>query len=80
MSLITNMGDSAFRPTLLTTGRIADELRVPVHRVAYVLRTRPHIHPSAFAGTLRLFDREALAHVRHELAAIDARHPARSPA
>jgi hypothetical protein len=38
-----------------------------------VLATRQHIKPSARAGTLRLYDRRALAQVRHELNAIDAR-------
>lgn len=60
-------------PSLLTSGKIADELGVPLHRVQHVLRTRRHIQPSARAGTLRLFDREAVAQIRHELNAIDAR-------
>ena len=60
-------------PSLLTPGRIADELGVSLQRVLYVLATRRHIAPAARAGTLRLYDREALAQVRHELTAIDAR-------
>ena len=60
-------------PPLLTSGRIAGELREPLHRVLNVLATRPHIRPSAFAGNLRLYDRRAVAMVRHELNAIDAR-------
>lgn len=32
-----------------------------------------HIRPSAHAGTLRPYDRRAVAMVRHELNAIDAR-------
>jgi hypothetical protein len=60
-------------PTLITPGVIASELGVPLHRVLHVLRTRAHIKPSARAGTLRLFDRHAVAMVRHELNAIDAR-------
>jgi hypothetical protein len=60
-------------PTLITPGVIASELGVPLHRVLHVLRTRQHIKPSARAGTLRLFDRHAVAMVRHELNAIDAR-------
>jgi hypothetical protein len=43
-----------------------------LHRVLYVLATRLHIRPSARAGTLRLYDRRAVAMVRHELNAIDA--------
>ncbi len=60
-------------PPLLTSGRIAEELKQPLHRVLNVLATRPHIRPSALAGTLRLYDRRAVAMVRHELNAIDAR-------
>ena len=52
---------------------IAEELGVPVHRVVHVLRTRDHIRPTARAGTLRLYDKEALAQVRHELNTIDAK-------
>ena len=64
-------------PTLLTVGRIADLLRVPLHRVQHVLRTRHHIAPSARAGNLRLFDRRALAMIRHEITAQDARRAER---
>jgi hypothetical protein len=60
-------------PRLITPGVIAAELRVPLHRVLHVLATRRHIRPSARAGTLRLYDRQAVAMVRHELNAIDAR-------
>lgn len=60
-------------PRLITPGVIAAELRVPLHRVLNVLATRLHIQPSARAGTLRLYDRKAVAMVRHELNAIDAR-------
>jgi hypothetical protein len=48
----------------------------PLHRVLNVLGTRPHIRPAARAGTLRLYDKAAVAMVRHELGAIDARRPA----
>jgi hypothetical protein len=41
--------------------------------VQYVLRTRAHIKPAALAGRLRLYDRKAVAMVRHELNAIEAR-------
>ncbi len=60
-------------PTLITPGRIAAQVGVPLHRVLNVLRTRPHIRPAARAGTLRLYDKEAVAMVRHELNSIDAR-------
>jgi hypothetical protein len=60
-------------PRLITTGVIAGEVPAPLHRVLHVLATRPHIRPAARAGTLRLYDRRAVAMVRHELNAIDAR-------
>ncbi|MBI1824859.1 MAG: hypothetical protein HYR83_00580 [Planctomycetes bacterium] len=60
-------------PNLITPGIIAGELGQPLHRVLNVLRTRTHILPTARAGTLRLYGRHAVAMVRHELNAIDAR-------
>jgi hypothetical protein len=41
--------------------------------VLHILTTRRHIQPAARAGTLRLYDRRAVAMIRHELSAIDAR-------
>jgi hypothetical protein len=67
-------------PQLLTTGRIAARLAVPLHRVLYVLATRPHVGPSARAGALRLYDKRAVAMIRHELNAIDARRTKRGEA
>lgn len=64
-------------PKLITPGVIAKQLSEPLHRVLNVLATRPHIRPSARAGTLRLYDRKAVTMVRHELNAIDARRDAR---
>jgi hypothetical protein len=60
-------------PKLVTVGVIADELGEPVDRVSRVLRNRLHIKPAAYAGNVRLFSNEAIAQVRHELTAIDAR-------
>jgi hypothetical protein len=60
-------------PSLLTPGKIADELGVSLQRVLYVLSTRRHILPAARAGTLRLYSQDAVALIRHELNAIDAR-------
>lgn len=60
-------------PKLITPGVIARELGVPIHRILNVLATREHIQPSARAGTIRLYRRDAIAMVRHELNAIDAR-------
>jgi len=63
-------------PNLRTPGVIAHELGEPLHRVLYVLRTRSFIAPSARAGRLRLYDRQAVAMIRHTLNAIDARRAA----
>ena len=62
---------------LRTPGVLAADLDVPLHRVMYILQTRDHIKPSARAGRLRLYDREALSLIRHELNAIDARQAGR---
>ncbi|MCH7728353.1 MAG: hypothetical protein IH991_18030 [Planctomycetes bacterium] len=60
-------------PRLRTPGVIAEEVNGSLQRILYVLRTRPHIKPTALAGRLRLYDRSAVAMVRHELNAIDAK-------
>lgn len=62
----------SFPPHLDTPGRIAQKLGVPTHRIQYIVATRK-IKPAAYAGRLRLFDRNALARIRHELNAIAAR-------
>ena len=59
-------------PRLLTAGRMAERLGVPIHRVQYVLRTR-RVRVSAYAGRLRVFDLAAVEAVRRELAAMDRR-------
>lgn len=59
-------------PQLDTVGRIAHQLGVPIHRVQYVVQ-RHDIRPAAYAGHLRLFDRQGVARIRYELTAIDAR-------
>jgi len=60
-------------PRLRTPGVIANELGESLQRVQYVLRTRPHIRPVALAGRLRLYDRRAVAQIRHAINSIDAR-------
>ena len=60
-------------PALVTVGVISAELGIRVDRVCHILRTRPNIQPRAYAGNTRLFDNAAIAQVRHELNAIDAR-------
>lgn len=67
------MPEIASIPRLITPGIIAGELDERLHRVLNVLATRSHIKPAARAGTIRLYSREAIAQVRHELNAIDAR-------
>ena len=67
-------------PRLRTPGVVAQELGESLQRVQYILRTRPHIKPAALAGQLRLYDRQAVAMVRHELSAIDARRCGRGVA
>ncbi len=64
------MGDP---PKLITVGVIVEELGQPLHRVLRILATRQHLRPSARVGTKVLYDRHAIAMVRHELSAIDAR-------
>ncbi len=66
-------------PRLLTARRIAARLNVPLRRVAYILATRPHIQASARAGTLRLYNRRAVAMIRRELNSIDSRQARRDP-
>ena len=64
-------------PELLTIGKIAKTLNVPIHRIDYVLRTRPDIQPLAVAGRTRLFDSEGLRRIRYEINVISARESAR---
>jgi len=68
---------TATPPRMRTPGIIAANLGVPLHRVLHILGTRAHIKPSARAGTLRLYDLQAVAQVRHELHAQDARRARR---
>lgn len=64
-------------PRLITPGVIAAQVHRPLHCVLHILATRGHIRPAARAGTLRLYPRSAIAMVRHELIAIEARRHAR---
>jgi hypothetical protein len=58
-------------PKLITPGLIAEAIGVPIHRVLHVLASRPHIRPRARAGNLRLYDRQAITLVQHEIDRID---------
>lgn len=59
-------------PALITSGTIAAELHVPLHRVLWVLKSRRDIAPAATAGRVRLYRRSAIARVRYELNVIDS--------
>tara|TARA_R110000803_G_C11989495_1_gene321999 strand:+ start:54157 stop:54366 length:210 start_codon:yes stop_codon:yes gene_type:complete len=54
-----------------TTGKIAEFLGEPLHRIEYILRTRKHITPLATGGGLRFYDSEAIAKIKSELEMID---------
>ena len=60
-------------PRLATIGEIAELLNVPLHRIEYVLRTRPHIQPRAMAAGARCFDDVGVAQIRQVINSIDAR-------
>jgi hypothetical protein len=60
-------------PKVRTAGCIARELNQPLHRVAYILRTRPHIRPTCRAGRLRVYSSQTVAQVRYELNVIDSK-------
>ena len=60
-------------PELNTLGKVAQHLQVPVHRVQYILRSRPHLRPIATAGRLRLFDSKTIEQIAKELQRIDSR-------
>ena len=63
-------------PRLRTIEQVARELRVSRYRVRHIVRSRGHIRPVALAGRLRIFDRAAVARIRHEINKIDARRSA----
>ena len=59
-------------PLFNTTGKIAADLHVPLHRVTYILKSRD-IPPAARAGRFRLFDRAAVQRIAVELLLQDAK-------
>lgn len=65
--------DTAQETQLITPGVIAKAVGVDLHVVLHILRTRRHIRPVARAGRIRLFGSDAVAQVRHEISAIEAR-------
>jgi len=62
--------------TVPTVGEIARRLGVPVHRVAYMLRSRG-CHPVARAGNLRVFREQDVDRIEAEIRRIDAEKQAR---
>jgi predicted transcriptional regulator len=60
-------------PALATVGIVSDRLGQPLHRIQYILRSRPHIQPTATAGRLRLFDEQSVQRIEAELRKIDRR-------
>lgn len=61
---------------LMTLGKVAALLGQPLHRVAYIVRSR-NIREAARAGRLRVFDMQAMEQIRRELQAIDAKQERR---
>ncbi len=64
-------------PHAITAARIAFALRVPLHRVRWVLRTRPDIKPLILAGNAKLYSRAAIARVSYELTLQDVKRQSR---
>jgi len=57
----------------VTTGAIAEELRVSVKRVRSIIDNDPEIRHVDRIGITRLFDRSVIERIRAEIARIDAR-------
>jgi hypothetical protein len=60
-------------PALATLGTVSEQLGQPIHRIAYILRTRKHIQPTATAGRLRLFSQGTIELIKAELETIDSK-------
>jgi hypothetical protein len=58
---------------LVTAGVIARRLNAPAARIAYILKTRSHIRPAAIAAGVYVYREAAVAMVRHELNALEAK-------
>jgi len=56
--------------TMTTIGEIARRLGAPVHRVAYIIRTR-QIEPESIAGNCRVFSEADVAYIASELRRIN---------
>ena len=64
---------------LLTTGLIAEKLGTTPDRIRYIVQRRM-IRASAMAGNTKLYDNAALARIRYELNALDAKRADRQEA
>ena len=58
---------------LMTAGQISLALGESMHRVRYVLGSRPSIQPVRRVGLIRVYDASVVELVRLELAGIDKR-------
>jgi hypothetical protein len=55
--------------TIESVGQIAARLRIPIHRVLYVVRSRG-IRPAVRVGSADGYDAEAVTRIEHEIARI----------
>lgn len=58
-------------PMPLTTGQIAERLKMPVHRVEYIIESR-NIEPTNRVGNIRVFDEAAVKLIEKAAAKIAA--------
>lgn len=56
-----------FQGQLRRVGELAVHFGVPVHRIEYILRTRPEIKPCNRVGVYRLYDTASLKRIAEEL-------------
>lgn len=57
---------------LMTVGRVAEHLGVPLHRVEYAIVSR-QVRPAGRAGNLRLFDAEGVRQIAEALESVRRR-------
>jgi len=63
---------------LVTVGQVAKRLDVPIHVVAYLLRSR-RIEPTARAGILRLYDEASVKRIAAEVERVARRNEMARP-
>lgn len=64
---------SPTRTALHTVGDVARLLNLPIHRVEYILRSRPQIQPVGRVGIARVYDESAVELVRQAITDISRR-------